>query len=647
MAHDGGWVMAKRATRSAATSRPKQRKPSTTEYKRSVRPDPIDFRDLIYRPSISVIPTLRLIPPPPLRLPVKNQRATSACTGFALSLVVEYLLRRSGRDERAQVSPFMLYSMARRYDEFPGSKEDNGSSLRGALKGWHKHGACASSLWPKLTMPPVPKQAAEDWWPDALGRPLGAYYRIEPKQIADIHSALNEVGIVYASADTHAGWDAGLARHGSPGRDDALAGEIFRIEPRKGANEGHAFAIVGYTEDGFLIQNSWGKGWGTHGYAILSYQDWFENAMDCWVTQLGVVTREAEKIRETNTLRVAGSRVALASTASLRQHEIAAFIVNMENNGRLSDSGHFRTQETDLRAIVEVHVETARERWKQRGKPLDICIYAHGGLVGEDAAAESASTWIPALYDAQIFPIYLMWETDLRSTLVNMLEDALSGPPRPVGGARDVLASMERWWNRRLERLLAEPGTKIWGEMKENARLIGERRDSGVALLWNEFARASRRLGPIRVHLVGHSAGSIVHGYIVKLLTARKVPITSVSFLAPAITVADFERLVRPRLESGAIRRYLQVHLTEDAEEADPTCGPYRRSLLHLVSESFEGGKSTPILGLLKDFKSLQGALPRTTAIAAPGAQSRSATHGGFDDDRVTRERVIAFIHGS
>ena len=47
------------------------------------------------------------------------------------------------------VSPFMLYSMARRYDEFPGdSQVDAGSSLRGAMKGWYKHGACADALWP-------------------------------------------------------------------------------------------------------------------------------------------------------------------------------------------------------------------------------------------------------------------------------------------------------------------------------------------------------------------------------------------------------------------------------------------------------------------------------------------------------------------
>jgi hypothetical protein len=42
----------------------------------------------------------------------------------------------------------MLYSMARRYDEFPGDADaDTGSSLRGAMKGWYKHGVCSDRLW--------------------------------------------------------------------------------------------------------------------------------------------------------------------------------------------------------------------------------------------------------------------------------------------------------------------------------------------------------------------------------------------------------------------------------------------------------------------------------------------------------------------
>ena len=70
------------------------------------------------------------------------------------------------------------------------------------------------------------------------------------------------------------------------------------------------------------------------------------------------------------------------------------------------------------------------------------------------------------------------------------------------------------------------------------------------------------------------------------------------SFLAPALRVDEFHRLLAPRLADGSVSRYQQFHLTDKAEEDDPTCGPYRRSLLCLVSESFEGGVRTPILGI-------------------------------------------------
>ena len=36
-----------------------------------------------------------------------------------------------------------------------------------------------------------------------------------------------------------------------------------------------------------MIQNSWGKGWGSGGYAVLAYEDWFENRQDAWVARPG------------------------------------------------------------------------------------------------------------------------------------------------------------------------------------------------------------------------------------------------------------------------------------------------------------------------------------------------------------------------
>lgn len=608
--------------------------------RRNVVPDALDLRDRPYQPAIAVSPQPTF--PPRRKLPVLQQGTSSACTGFALASVVHFL-----QQERAAtappVSPWMLYSMARRYDEFPGAAADTGSSLRGAMKGWYKHGVCRADLWQKIDMPPSASKAADDWWLEAATRPLGAYYRVDARSITDMHVALNEVGILYASAVCHAGWDLG---------QNAKAPKTgwWKIPPQRAEPDdgGHAFAIVGYTPEGFVIQNSWGEKWGSGGRALLAYEDWIDNAMDCWVAQLGVATEQHRAIAGATSLRVEQGKVRLAGDVVLRDREIAPFVIDMENNGRLSGSGRFRTQPGDVAALVGSHLAEARRNWGlKHSDPVDIAIYAHGGLTGEEDAAATAAKWIPALYDAKIFPIFLMWETDLWSTLKNRLEDLVSGQPRATSGIGD---QFKRFWNERLERLLAKPGTMIWGEMKQNAEAISAGQDSGGQLLYR-CAQQSRVFtgAPARLHLIGHSAGSIVHSHIVDRLCGLGWQFETLNLMAPAVTVDLFERTVLPRLRNGEVKMLNQFHLGDAQEQADPTCKPilyYTRSLLYLVAESFEGGKRTPLLGMEKYWNERIAPLKlrNARAWAAPGSASGSATHGGFDDDKATRKSVVELI---
>lgn len=48
-----------------------------------------------------------------------------------------------------------------------------------------------------------------------------------------------------------------------------------------GFEGGHAIAIVGYDEDGFIIRNSWGTTYGEDGYARIRYED-FNNFYEIW-----------------------------------------------------------------------------------------------------------------------------------------------------------------------------------------------------------------------------------------------------------------------------------------------------------------------------------------------------------------------------
>src|SRR2546422_3691370 len=112
--------------------------PSRGEFQRPVVPDRLDLRDRPYTPPVAKAPPARVNSLEGLQVRPLHQEKTNACTGFALSACINILLRRADRIDETPVSPFMLYDMARRYDDFPGPVEkDTGSSLRGAMKGWY------------------------------------------------------------------------------------------------------------------------------------------------------------------------------------------------------------------------------------------------------------------------------------------------------------------------------------------------------------------------------------------------------------------------------------------------------------------------------------------------------------------------------
>ncbi|MGE3849902.1 MAG: N-acetylmuramidase domain-containing protein [Gammaproteobacteria bacterium] len=629
-----------------------------TPHKRNVRPDAVDLRDWEYRPNIALSPPDALMPLDPRR--VKQQEDTNACTGFALATVIEYLLERSSRPAE-EISGFMLYSMARRYDEWSEDEtEDSGSSLRGALKGWSRHGACSARLWKKLAMPAATNTPGDDWWLDAVRRPMGAYYRIAPENVRDIHVALSEVGVVYASAFTHAGWDALLDTRAEP---TAIAVDQFPvIETRRGgADQGHAFAIVGYTRDGFIVHNSWGPQWGRGGFAVLQYSDWLRNAMDCWVVQLGVVTAEHERVADAPSLRfdAKAGRVVLSSDETLADHEISPFIINVENEGQLSSRGRFRTSEGDLAALLTNHVVAARDAWKlAKNAPIDVAIYAHGGLTDENAAAETARAWVPLLYSNQIFPIFLMWETGAKDTLANMFRDVTRGEAEltVAGGRWERLKDrFHDWKDQRLEGIARLPGGKMWGEMKQNANALSGHNEAGMVKLFKLFkdATVKRTLPAVRLHLIGHSAGSIAHAYLGKRALDQGLELASLSLLAPAVRIDLFQRLLGNQLAAKQIPMLI-ANLTDAAERNDDTCRPYGHSLLYLVSRSFEDNDETPLLGMEKHLVpalAISDWSQRVRQLPCPGgrwdrssAATRATTHGGLDDDEAVRQAVVDFV---
>ncbi len=289
------------------------------------------------------------------------------------------------------------------------------------MKAWHKHGACRLSLWPHIDT--TIKRDGTEWIADAFKTPLGAYYRVDHTAIPDLHAALNETGVVYVTAQTHTGWDK-----------VTKDGHIPFDEKSKNAG-GHAFLLVGYDEDGFWIQNSWSKDWANRGFARITYADWQTNGMDAWIGQLGVnISRLVDDLQfGLNFRRVAGKAstmagdqsLLLSSNANLSAQQINPYIIDLENNGTLSDGGQFSTQPDDLHDLLSFYLPKAIEQWKlSESRPIDVAIYAHGGLVPEESAARTARIWVPALFARKIFPIFLMWESGWADILKAIATDA-------------------------------------------------------------------------------------------------------------------------------------------------------------------------------------------------------------------------------
>ncbi len=344
---------------------------SKGKHKLDVHPDPLDFRDRMYEPTLVEVPPGRLLPNyQKYRVPILDQGQEGACTGFGLATVVNYLLssfRDASFRDRVPVSPRMLYDMARRYDEWPGENYE-GSSARGAMKGWHKHGVCSEALWPYKVSSSKEDDLTAARSADARRRLLGAYFRVNHLDLVAMHSAICEVGALYATAQVHSGWDKVDSDGIIPQRD--------KIEG------GHAFAIVGYDADGFWIQNSWGKEWGRRGFGRISYDDWLTNASDVWVARLGVPIT-AKKGASTAVLSSAASD----NPAAYTHEELRPHIISTGNDGELREQGMFGTTPESLREIFDHYIPTITSNWKTKR----ILLFAHGGLVNEQSAVQRVS----------------------------------------------------------------------------------------------------------------------------------------------------------------------------------------------------------------------------------------------------------------
>lgn len=612
-------------------------------------PDRIDLQDWQYRPTLQALPdeivNCSLVPE------ILDQKNEGACTGFALAAVINYLLQQ--RKIRRRVSPRMLYELARRYDEWPG-EDYSGSSARGAMKGWDRHGVCTQELWPDNLH--GPQHLDKNRIDEAIKTPGGAYYRVDFRNIRHVHAAIHEVGIVYATLMVHAGWgEPGPGKVTLKSGAGSKAAKItLPVISRKGnADGGHAIAIVGYTSNGFIVQNSWGTAWGEKGFALLPYEDFMIHATDVWVAQLGVPVI-ADLWAQGSADVTSG---AFRASQMIPLNEIRPYVIDVGNNGDLSDRGNYWTTEEDLKRLF---LETIPERtmaWQRRR----VMLFIHGGLNSEKDVAKRIVAFRDVCLTNEIYPLHIMWESDWFSSVKNILEDQFTAADERAGGT--FLDHLREARDRVLELTLAYPGTKLWGEMKENARLASERKTGAMQLVVKYAKEAKARLSKTaqanwELHVVAHSAGSILTAHAIEPLASLGISWKTLQFMAPAIRIDLFKEMMVPAILNENCPRP-SMYILSNVGERDDDVGPYGKSLLYLVSNAFEGAREVPLLGMQKFLEKdrqmlelLEGQVDDRPGIVVSGnggeagSIAKSDTHGGFDNDPNTMNSVLVRILG-
>jgi hypothetical protein len=334
--------------------------------------------------------------------------------------------------------------------------------------------------------------------------------------------------------------------------------------------------------------------------------------------------------------------------------------------------------------------------WKKKR----VLLYAHGGLVPEDAAIQRVADYREAMLAHEIYPLAFVWKTDLWTTLGNILKDAAR--PRSEGivdKAKDLLLDRLDDTVEPLARAIG--GRAIWDEMKENATLAttavriapggGTVENGGAAQVARLVDEWRREDASVEIHIAAHSAGSILMAPLLQLLTRPGAIIggpasgmlgmggrvASVSLWAPAIDMDGFIQAYVPAISSRAVARASLATLTDSAEQDDHCMRLYNKSLLYLVARALEAQprnwidrrlrQGTPVAGMARFIEAREPAdqawghervtrliesgrlgwvqAPNDRPLGDPGA-SRASTHGGFDDDPATLQALISFILG-
>jgi len=221
-----------------------------------------------------------------------------------------------------------------------------------------------------------------------------------------------------------------------------------------------------------------------------------------------------------------------------------------------------------------------------------------------------------------------------------------------AGGSSD-------WYDRWVEKVTGPLGRGLWSEMRGDAELAFRNPENAGTRVLQTLAAALAAVPSLRrpsLHLVGHSAGSILFGKLLERLGSSSefgdVRFKNLILFAPACTHDLFKESIKPSLKDRRVSRLVHFLLDDDTERDDSVAKIYRKSLLYLVSRSYQRkGEVVPIMGMQKYLRQLplDGVAKsriKTFNTADHPNKTSSTEHGGFDNDVATMNSMLRFVLG-
>jgi C1A family cysteine protease len=182
----------------------------------------------------------------PYLRPIRDQGLQGSCVAFAASCIVEYFAKNS-RASSVMFSPQFIYNCRpRAFVE--------GMTIVDCAQILHELGAPYERDYPygleelKSDIPEEVFTLASQWKIRVSSKVLTTEY---------LKYALKMNGPCIATFPAY-----------------NYSEKFWHRQPDDEGMGGHAVAVVGYTETGFILRNSWGEEWGKNGYVEYPYSDW-------------------------------------------------------------------------------------------------------------------------------------------------------------------------------------------------------------------------------------------------------------------------------------------------------------------------------------------------------------------------------------